>query len=194
MNGSRAIFERLGELYGYPGEGFEASCRAALAASAAHPDRITARLFAFIGDVTALATGDREELYTRTFDINPRASLEIGWQLFGESYDRGGLLVEMRGLLREVGLAEGTELPDHLMSVLPLFARLDEARAEALALEKLGPAVQKMLQGFGESDEPYRHLLAATLDYLAFAVGGVEKFRSDSQAEQPAAAAAGFDC
>ena len=35
-----------------------------------------------------------QELYTRTFDINPVCTLEIGWHIFGEDYARGALLVK----------------------------------------------------------------------------------------------------
>ena len=82
------------------------------------PDRaeeghvIPARLFAYPGeDYQALAgrgagvrptpsrgmsVEDLQELYTRTFDWNPDTSLEIGWHLYGENYERGEFLVEVR--------------------------------------------------------------------------------------------------
>ena len=77
-----------------------------------------------------LGSTELEELYTRTFDINPVCSLEVGWHLFGEDYNRGAFLVRMRGLLREHGIEEGAELPDHLESVLRVldaFVKRDRA-------------------------------------------------------------------
>ena len=84
--------------------------------------------------------------------------LEVGWHLYGEDYHRGAFLVRMRGLLREHGVPEETELPDHLTHVLPVLGRLDDARAEALARGYVLPALVKMLDGFGEKRNPYRQL------------------------------------
>ena len=100
-----------------------------------------------------------EELYTRTFDINPVCSLEVGWHVFGEDYNRGALLVQIRGLLREHGIPEGTELPDHLGTLLPLLGRLPAGEAETCARRYVMPALGKMLAGFPEGDNPYRSAL-----------------------------------
>ena len=99
-----------------------------------------------------------EELYTRTFDVNPVCSLEVGWHLFGEDYARGAFLVKARGLLREVGIEEGGELPDHLTSLLKAMDRLDEETAGTLSRRFVSPAVVKMLGGFDQS--PYRAVVS----------------------------------
>lgn len=110
-----------------------------------------------------------EETYTRTFDISPLCCLEAGWHLFGESYDRGGFLVEMRGKLREFGVEETTELPDHLAGLLRLQARLEGPEATEFANTRLKVAVQKMLDGFGDGASPYRSVIEATLHLLELA-------------------------
>src|SRR6266568_3182701 len=56
----------------------------------------------------------RQELYVQTFEFNPACTLELGWHLFGENYERGEFLVRMREQLRRHGIAESNELPDHL--------------------------------------------------------------------------------
>ena len=75
----------------------------------------------------------RQELYVQTFEFNPACTLELGWHLFGENYERGEFLVRMRDLLRRHGIAESTELPDHLTHVLALVGRLDHEEAAELA-------------------------------------------------------------
>jgi nitrate reductase molybdenum cofactor assembly chaperone len=107
-----------------------------------------------------------EETYTRTFDISPLCCLECGWHLFGESYDRGGFLVEMRTKLRELGVEETTELPDHLSALLRLQGRLIPEEATVFADKRLKVAVQKMIDGFGDGKSPYRFLLEATSHLL----------------------------
>lgn len=109
-------------------------------------------LAAFCTAMDALSPEQREELYTRTFDINPVCSLEIGWQLFGEEYHRGALLVRLRSELRRHGIEETAELPDHLTHVLSLLDRMDAAQASSFAHCCVIPAVDKMLLAFGEQD------------------------------------------
>ena len=107
-----------------------------------------------------------EELYTRTFDINPVCSLETGWHLFGEDYNRGAFLVRMRGLLRDHGIEEGAELPDHLESALRVLAVMEPTPASELAREFILPAVAKMRAPFRKVDNPYATVLAEVEAFL----------------------------
>ena len=59
-----------------------------------------------------LMTG--EQLGDAYRDINPECTLEVGWQLYGEDYNRGAFLVRMRAWMRSVGVEERGELPADL--------------------------------------------------------------------------------
>jgi len=102
-----------------------------------------------------------EEAYMRTFDCNPERALEVGWHLFGESYSRGNFLVRMRGFMRDAGVDEGGELPDHLCNVLAVVANSDEVLARSLRTLYLLPALEKIEQGFSDQNDPYRGVIAA---------------------------------
>jgi nitrate reductase molybdenum cofactor assembly chaperone NarJ/NarW len=118
-------------------------------------------LRAYAEAVQTLAAGEREELYTRTFDINPVASLELGWHLYGEQYERGAFLVRMRGQLRAHGVEEGTELPDHLPSVLRLLGRLDDDGRRALLDAAIVRGIEKLRDQWTDNDNPYLRCLDA---------------------------------
>jgi nitrate reductase molybdenum cofactor assembly chaperone len=99
-----------------------------------------------------------QELYVQTFEFNPAATLEIGWHLFGENYERGEFLVQMRDELRRHGIPESTELPDHLTYLLPLIARMDRGEAAGLAGQHLLPALAKIKAAL--AGNPYEATIA----------------------------------
>jgi len=110
-----------------------------------------------------------EELFTRTFDSNAERALEVGWHLHGENYARGVFLVRMRGLLREAGVTETTELPDHLSHLLLVMARSEPDVAGALARGVVTPALAKIAAGFDNQENPY-----------FCALRGLERFLKDA--------------
>lgn len=100
-----------------------------------------------------------QEQFIGAFDFDPKCSLDIGWHLYGENYDRGDFLVRMRELLGRHGIDEGTELPDHLPHVLRLLARMPDEEAATLAAQSVVPAVDKILEGLGGREGPYPALM-----------------------------------
>jgi nitrate reductase delta subunit len=109
--------------------------------------------------VATMSLEQVQELYTRTFDINPVCTLEIGWHIYGEDYARGALLVKMREQLREANLTESQELPDHLTHVLALLGRLAGDEADELASRYVLPSLDKMLKSASATVYPYLALI-----------------------------------
>ena len=105
-----------------------------------------------------------QELYVKTFEFNPDCTLEIGWHLFGENYERGEFLVRMREQLRRYGIAESSELPDHLCHILPLLDRLDPEEGAELVGQYVLPALGKIKDALNGNE--YQHLIAATMTRL----------------------------
>lgn len=118
-------------------------------------------LAGFAAALDGLSKEELEELFTRTFELVPQCALEVGWHLFGENYSRGEFLVWMRQELRRLGLPESTELPDHLGHVLPVLGRLGPAQSGPFAERCVLPALDKMLAGLADQNNPYEKLLAA---------------------------------
>ncbi len=112
-----------------------------------------------------------EEIFTRTFDVNPACALEVGWHLFGEEYARGMFLVRMREEMRKYGLAESVELPDHLSHVLAIVAAMPDDDATRFVVACVLPALEKMNEALVKIDTPYRHLVACLIATLRHAWG-----------------------
>jgi nitrate reductase delta subunit len=101
----------------------------------------------------------QQELYVQTFEFNPACTMEIGWHLFGENYERGEFLVRMREQLRRYGIDESSELPDHLTHLLVLIDRMEHQEAAELAGQFLLPALAKIQDGL--KNNPFGSLIAA---------------------------------
>jgi nitrate reductase delta subunit len=155
-------FEALAALLAYPESDYGqrlSAARAALDESATHD--AAACLDAFAARIDGMSLEELQERFTGSFDLNPTCTLDLGWHLFGEQYERGAFLVEIRDALREQGIPESSELPDHLTHVLTLLGRLEPDRAEALAVRAVRPALDRILAGVTERENPFADLLRA---------------------------------
>jgi len=159
----RVGLEAVAALYGYPKADRGDVARTALAAIEPANADAAEMLQPLVAFLTTSPLAECEELYVRTFELNPVCALEIGWQLYGEQYARGAFLVRARELMREVGLEENTELPDHLPNILRVLARLRAPSVTKLASKFTAPSVRGMVDKLADRpDNPYRGLLAAT--------------------------------
>lgn len=161
-----AVLDRLGAVLAYPRDGYRANvdeCRKVLASGVSEA---AGAMDSFCEAIADLDQTELEELYTRSFDLNPVCTLEVGWHIYGEQYRRGRFLVQARELLSRTGIDEQGELPDHLMSLLPAVARLQPDDAATFAGTYLVPAVNKMLSGLADKANPYEQVLSATQQVL----------------------------
>jgi len=161
------VHDALARLLEYPSEGFEEGVQEWSAQVAGACPGAADPMGRFTKFAVGSDTGTLQEFFTRTFEINPACTLEVGWQLFGENYNRGEFLVRMRQLLRDAGVPETSELPDHLTQVLRVLARMEPRQAAALAEESVIPAVKKMAVNLAVNENPYESVLDAVLEILA---------------------------
>jgi nitrate reductase delta subunit len=154
-------YDLLAALFTYPVQGYLETLRACKASL----DGFEGQSFRFVEQfgerIEGMSIEELQELFTQTFDLNPLCTLDLGWHLYGENYDRGDFLVRLRDELPRYGVAETTELPDHLTHVLALVGRLDPERADTLARSAVIPAIEKMLSALEGKRNPYEQLLKA---------------------------------
>lgn len=122
---------------------------------------IKSGLSAFVRAIERLTLGAWEELHTRTLDLDPPAAPYIGYQMWGDSYQRGAFMAKMNRVLADAGVDREGELPDHLAACLRYLAVATEPLPELV--EIFGPAVERMLKALtqAQSDNPYVRLLQA---------------------------------
>ncbi|GAB4248251.1 MAG: hypothetical protein Kow00129_08980 [Thermoleophilia bacterium] len=126
----------------------------------------------FLQRIDELTTGDWEELYTGSFDLEPSASPYLGWQAWGDEYRRGQLLALLAPQLDAAEVDRDGELPDHLV---PVLQYLDRAASPSETLLEIAPsAVRKMVQALRkrQTDNPYAPLLEAVAETLSEARQG----------------------
>lgn len=162
MRPSAAVHDAVASLFEYPQEGHAAAVCEQVAAVAAEVPAAGALLAPFARDAAAQDLAEREELFVRTFDVNVERALEVGWQVFGEQYARGAFLAKLRGMLAEYGVAETTELPDHLTQVLRLLGRVPEPDAHFIIARAVRPAMRRIRADLGDG-----HAYSAVLDAAA---------------------------
>jgi len=104
-----------------------------------------------------------QELFTRTFDFDPKCTLDVGWHLYGENYERGDFLARMREELARHGVEEGRELPDHLPRLLEVMSRATSDLASELSGRFVLPAVERIRGGL-DPESPFVLVMAVVHD------------------------------
>lgn len=151
----------LAALVAYPDDAYGRRVAAGLAAVDSADAAAAEPLATFAKWAEPASTSLLQEQFIQTFDFNPACALEAGWHLYGENYERGAFLIKIRQDLRECGIPESTELPDHLAHLLALVARLDASRARALITDAVAPAIDRMRRALDGGDSPFNGLLAS---------------------------------
>jgi nitrate reductase delta subunit len=149
----------IAEALRYPAPGRLEQLRTAVATLPGGTART--ELSSFVTAVSELSLGAWEELYTRTLDHNPASAPYLGYQVWGEQYQRGEFLVEMSRVITEADVDRDGELPDHLVPILRYLAIAEHP--EARVLETLPQALEGMAAALSAADpaNPFLHVLAA---------------------------------
>lgn len=114
--------------------------------------------------VAQLSLGEWEELHTATLDLTPQFIPYVGDVAWGENYRRGAFMAELKVAMEHCGVDLGGELPDHIEPVLRYVAVAEEPLEDLVeVLPSATAAMQRVLHA-ASPENPYRHLVAATVD------------------------------
>ncbi|MBL8861194.1 MAG: molecular chaperone TorD family protein [Planctomycetes bacterium] len=148
------------------------------------------RLAALACECTELSSDRLEEVFVRTFELQPFCTPYAGPHLFGEEgFQRGRMLAGLRAGFARHGFEVQGELPDHLSVLLRFAARLDGVEFDEFRAWFLATPLVKLADALAPTSNPYRHLAAAARDL--FAAQGVPDHVAQALSRLGAATASG---
>ncbi len=181
MSHRRQTLEAISKLLSYPTETYVEAAEMLYVILQSELPEAAECMAKFGAYAEPLEVHELEENYARTFDINPACALEVGWHLFGEEYTRGLFLVRLRGEMRDRGIEESAELPDHVAHVLAVVAAMPDDEAQRFVRACVLPAVDKMCKALEDADSPYRHVVRCLAGVLEHEFGRAEPAHGDDQ-------------
>jgi len=137
-------------------DGVSARCAAAADAIDRHLER-----------VQTLSPRALEEVYTRTFDLQPACAPYLSVHLFGEeSPRRANLMTGLAAAWERLDVNTGGELADHVAVVLEHGPRLPDGEWGELVHHALLPALGGMTKALDAAASPYAALCQASTRLL----------------------------
>lgn len=142
----------LADLFRYPGEDYPLTINRCLRMLEERYPEAAIEFTAFADYVKSHTADEYEELYTRTFDVQPICYLDLGYVIFGEDYKRGAFLLHMQEEQQKVNNDCGTDLPDNLCNMLTLLhVTNDQEFINELVVKIMIPGIRKMIREFSQS-------------------------------------------
>lgn len=147
-------FNKFAELLEYPLEGYEKLV-------ASH-----SKEFGFLDFAEEHSLHTLQELYIRTFEVEPLCNLYIGVHIFGEDgFKRGSFMAKLKEAYLKYGVDE-SDVVDFLPCILRLATRLDdEDKYNSLIEECILRPLGTILESFNEESNPYKKVLLALNEF-----------------------------
>ena len=179
MESRQVLCEQFAAALSYPAQDLQIRTTALAEALGPLTPEGAAQAREFAAAVAGMEAGGLQELYTQTFDMDPRCSLETGWHAFGDSPARAQFLAWLRGELKSAGVVETTELPDHMTHVLRFMGRASSSRAAEIGAFAAS-ALERVAEALAGRQNPYEHLIRSALATVrAMTAAGSERTTGD---------------
>lgn len=140
------------DLLRYPDQEYPQKAKACLEILQKQYPDVASEIMPFVDYVTAHTQDEYEELYTKTFDVQPICYLDLGYVIFGEDYKRGAFLLHMQEEQLKAGNDCGTDLSDNICNMLTLYTKTDNQELlNELSVKILIPGLEKMISEFKQA-------------------------------------------
>jgi nitrate reductase delta subunit len=159
------IYQLFADLLDYPSPNLLERAQQLAHLLVSHYPQVSQLIEEFFQAIKNTPISRLEEIYTSTFDLNPTCYPYVGYQLFGDGYQRGDFLVKLKEKYQQQGFSyDSSELADHLTIVLQFLATLspETILAQELIEDGLIPALEKIKVGFKQKNY-YVEILDALL-------------------------------
>ncbi len=162
VTNNHPFLDGVADVIEYPTLASRQECRDAVRECPEDAQELREALDALHAYATVTPIGRIEEQYSQLFDLSPVCTLNIGYHLFGEQYERGAFMAGLVGELRKIGQPPPEDLPDYLPCVLRLAARIqDHEEAQLLISHAVLPSLVRMNGELGENKSPWAAVLRA---------------------------------
>ena len=165
MNSIIPLLDAYAEILMYPASDHDSRVKICIDQFPDEHADVRAKISEYLSLVDPLSLCEMEEMYIKTFDLNKKGTLDLGWHLFGEDYNRGLFLVKIRQYLQLLKIPETTELPDHVSQVLRVLGRMSIEEANQFAYACVIPALETIAEGI-QADNPHDRLIGGLVQLL----------------------------
>ena len=146
------LYDIFAKLLGYPGEDYPEVALECFENLSENYLEAAEEIKPFVDFMCSTDQDRREELYTKTFDVQPICYLDLGYVIFGEDYKRGAFLLHMQEEQRKAGNDCGTDLSDNICNMLTLYSKCkDQEILNELAIKIMIPGLEKMISEFNQA-------------------------------------------
>ncbi len=129
-------------------------------------------LCTFRDAIADLSPFELQELYTRTFDLNPMCSPALSVHLFGvESFKRSHLMVGLLDMYRIADYPVSGESADHMSTVVRFLPLAENDAREEVAQFIVLPGMAKIAEFLDSKSSPFSYLMKATISIIAAETG-----------------------
>jgi len=171
-------YSAIAKLFDYPSDDYYNLVLEAIASLSDKYSQSKVELEKFL-KLLPLEIHEVQELYSKSFEVQAVTSLDVGYVLYGDDYQRGIILVKLNQEHKNVNNDCGVELGDFLPNLLRLLPKIEneEVRDEMVTL-LIAPSVEKMLNEYQPSslnakdklyEKQYKTLIVPSYSITMFA-------------------------
>jgi len=141
----------LADLFDYPGENYRDTVEKTISELSNNYPEASIELEKFL-ELLPQDIGDLQELYSKSFEVQAITSLDVGYVLYGDDYQRGVILVNLKNEHEKATNDCKNELADFLPNLLRLLPKIqdNEVRNEMVTM-LIATAVEKMMEEYNAS-------------------------------------------
>ncbi len=144
-------YASFAKVFEYPEEDYHEVVIEAIKALGDGYPQSTKELEKFL-ELLPMQTGELQELYSKSFEVQAVTSLDVGYVLYGDDYQRGVIMVNLKEEHSKANNSCGEELTDFLPNLLRLLPKMqDPETIHELVTMLIAIAVEKMMEEYDAS-------------------------------------------